>query len=274
MNGTLYFLDFFSNLHVGGTGNDFSIVDLQVQRDPISDRPAIYASSLKGALRSHAVAQQSTDIDLIFGQDLDADGRTKQGAVSFTDAHLLLYPLRTNQCSYILAASPAMLQDFVCQLALLGLGNSPLADACNALVAKATEAWTRIPSVNKPALLFGNKTQGILRAESKLTEYLAAPEIDLSVLPTKPNQLLLVSDKDMKMYLESLPVMAHNRLKNGVSEALWYEEIVPRKSVFFTMTFTDNAIAANALSALLNGYIQIGANATLGYGICNFIAHK
>lgn len=273
MNGKLYFMDFFSNLHVGGTGNDFSIVDLQVQRDPITERPAIFASSLKGALRSHSAGKLTqNNINLFFGRDLDESKTTSQGKVSFSDAHLLFYPLRTNRCAYMLAASPAMLQDFVNQLALMNLESSDLAKVCNTLIAKANEAWEKVQSVNKPVLLFGQNVNGSLRAESKLAQYVDA-QIELSALPTQPKQLLLVSDADMEMMLESLPVLAHNRLENGISKNLWYEEVVPRKSVFYTMTFTD-IDDAELHDMLTNGFIQIGANATLGYGLCKFTAHQ
>ena len=72
---------------------------------------------------------------------------------------------------------------------------------------------------------------------------------------------------DFKEQCENLPVIARNCLENGVSTNLWYEEIVPHQSVFVTcIQGTDNE-----LDTKLNGAIvQIGGNATVGYGYCKF----
>ena len=67
---------------------------------------------------------------------------------------------------------------------------------------------------------------------------------------------------------EHLPIIARNRLKNGESDNLWYEQVLPAKSVLGTIIETDD----NTLIEALNGYlVQIGANATIGYGYCTFV---
>jgi len=64
-----------------------------------------------------------------------------------------------------------------------------------------------------------------------------------------------------------LPVVARNYLDNGVSKNLWYEEIVPRESVFIAAIQAPNATLVNALN---NQVVQLGGNATVGYGYCLF----
>ena len=67
---------------------------------------------------------------------------------------------------------------------------------------------------------------------------------------------------------EHLPIIARNRLKNGESDNLWYEQVLPAKSVLGTIIETDD----NTLIEALNGHlVQIGANATIGYGYCTFV---
>lgn len=64
---------------------------------------------------------------------------------------------------------------------------------------------------------------------------------------------------------EELPVIARNFLDNGISKNLWYEEVVPRESVFvFGLQAPDNVLP----SALHNKVVQLGGNATVGYGFC------
>jgi CRISPR-associated protein Cmr4 len=96
----------------------------------------------------------------------------------------------------------------------------------------------------------------------------------------------LVPNKLFEELLKDLPVIARNQLENGESKNLWYEEVLPRKSRLFTiLSFPDHVNEADA--ALLNHFerlrealtdgniVQIGANASVGYGVCTFeeVAH-
>lgn len=60
----------------------------------------------------------------------------------------------------------------------------------------------------------------------------------------------------------SLPIIARNHLNNGISDNLWYEEFVPRGSVFYTVIMTpEKECALN-----FGEPVQIGGNASIGYG--------
>lgn len=72
-----------------------------------------------------------------------------------------------------------------------------------------------------------------------------------------------------------LPVMARNQLKNGTgeSENLWYEEVVPHKTHFYLVVAANekNKELLNEFDESVNGQIiQIGGNASIGYGLCMF----
>lgn len=66
---------------------------------------------------------------------------------------------------------------------------------------------------------------------------------------------------------ENLPIIARNVLDNGVSKNLWYEQVIPAETVFYTVIQEEGDELAKALSGKI---IQIGANATIGYGYCKF----
>lgn len=69
----------------------------------------------------------------------------------------------------------------------------------------------------------------------------------------------------------ALPVVARNKLENGKSVNLWYEEVVPHKSLF-----TFGVLAEDCDKSLLEMFrdtvagqvIQFGGNASIGYGLC------
>ena len=74
----------------------------------------------------------------------------------------------------------------------------------------------------------------------------------------------------------NLPVLARNHLDNGISQNLWYEEVVPHEAVFFTAVLTDGTSSGDeALESFdqhitgEKGYslVQFGGNASVGYGL-------
>jgi CRISPR-associated protein Cmr4 len=67
---------------------------------------------------------------------------------------------------------------------------------------------------------------------------------------------------------DHLPIIARNYLENGESKNLWYEQVLPSMSVLGTIILTDNEQDLNVLNDKI---VQIGANATIGYGYCRFI---
>jgi len=69
-----------------------------------------------------------------------------------------------------------------------------------------------------------------------------------------------------------LPVIARNHLENGISQNLWYEQVLPRQSRFYFIVLTpdDNKvnkfIQFNDKIEIKKELIQIGGNASIGYG--------
>lgn len=78
------------------------------------------------------------------------------------------------------------------------------------------------------------------------------------------------SDDRFKNYVsdEELPVIARNCLENGQSKNLWYEQVLPRKSRLAFFVMHDGEIDGHFNAAVTSTLVQIGANATVGYGIC------
>ncbi len=90
---------------------------------------------------------------------------------------------------------------------------------------------------------------------------------------------LIVEKKDEKSFkrlAKKLPVIARNKLDNGQSENLFYEEVVPRETrfVFFVAKNDkkckkeDKTYGEKFDDALENNVVQIGANGSIGYGFC------
>ena len=66
---------------------------------------------------------------------------------------------------------------------------------------------------------------------------------------------------------DNLPIIARNVLDNGESKNLWYEQVLPAETVLYTIIQEKGDVLAKALDGQI---VQIGANATIGYGYCKF----
>lgn len=80
-------------------------------------------------------------------------------------------------------------------------------------------------------------------------------------------------DEDNEAWEESckyLPIIARNCLDNGMSTNLWYEEVLPAQSILiFFVSYDDEDNIERFDQILCNKPVQIGANASIGYGFCN-----
>lgn len=264
----LYLIRAISNLHVGSGEGDFSIVDKQVQRDPVTGLPVIHASGIKGALRealeyhaqNPADAALKTAIDQIFGADPKRkDGKIKQGLNNFFDGKLLALPIRSSHHFYYMATCPLVLQSFISDLETFSPGHSVIA-ALNDLAA--------IPVSESTPQYFGAAAGSIALEDWKAT-YNTLSITGLSDLFGE--RIVLLHDSDFKKLSNELPIIARNYLENGISRNLWYEEVVPREARFYTMIsrHQDND-ELNTFLTTRKHLVQIGANATVGYGLCEF----
>lgn len=67
---------------------------------------------------------------------------------------------------------------------------------------------------------------------------------------------------------DALPIITRNCLENGESTNLWYEQVLPSLSVLATVIVTKESGQMDLLNEKI---VQIGANATIGYGYCKFV---
>lgn len=272
-NNKAYIIRTKTNLHVGSGDTNFGIVDNEVQRDSITSLPVINASSLKGSVRDHFSdlladtndVNDNTEVKPFVFQSIFGNEEA-QGLVKFIDAKLLFLPLRSNKKPYFHVTSKSNLdtiKDFL----------------------KTMNIHIELDEINH-----NNKSMAIGSENDVIIEDVECDslQIDISKIKSLFNieNLAIFTDEDFNEAVENLPVIARNELTNG---NLWYEEIVPRESIFYTVlcyynNFNENGadrrgktdkssfMKANKLfeDKLISDSIQIGANASIGYGICHF----
>lgn len=110
-------------------------------------------------------------------------------------------------------------------------------------------------------------TQSILDRMAQRIK-LAGGSFDSSKIPAHKNPLLADAAFKEACSDENLPIIARNVLDSGgISKHLWYEQVIPAETVFYTVIREKGDDLKEALSGKV---IQIGANATIGYGYCLF----
>lgn len=234
----IWFITPKTNLHVGNENTtSYGLIDLAVQRNATTGLPCINSSSLKGALSEYAAMELNmTPDDLvgIFGSDKKkGEGRrkdTQKGQYTFFDANILFLPVQDDETLYHLETSHDVIRRFRNQMALFGIQLNQDDEALKEELKKALNIQKEV--------IFSKD------AEKQESDALF---IDLC------------SD-------DNLPIIARNVLDNGESKNLWYEQVVPAETVFYTLIIGNNSLEEK----LNNAIVQIGADATIGYGYCKF----
>jgi len=256
MDYKMYLMRALTNMHVGSGDDTFGVVDKLVQRDPVTYYPAIYSSSLKGALREHCKNIKNKDLclDYVFGKPSNGNQKTEQGRYRFFTAHILALPARSNAAPFFRVTTPSILENLLETLKTFKIPKSLVTEIDD--LKKISE---QTPSPGK-ALIHGNMSEKI--EDWDMERNPAIPETSLIL----GSNIALVSKEDFTEFIERLPVIARNHLENGKSTNLWYEEIVPRESLFYFMVGFGEKYQNDFETAITDSNVQIGANASIGYG--------
>jgi len=240
----IYLIHCITPMHPGSGDNNFGEIDNLIQRDPASGLPVIYSSTLKGAIREYCRDLNMPQLNAIFGSsgtDNEAgEGLSVQQSVAgkcrFFTGDLIALPVQGINMPYYLASDSNIIRDVNKKLKLLG----------------ASLNWDTAVSENDTEINY--ETNGKLFVNPILADV----------------ELYHINGFNSGI-AKYLPVIARNQLDNGESQNLWYEEMIPREArfVFAVSVNEHDSGLLETLKNQINGkLIQIGANATIGYGYC------
>lgn len=238
MKSVLVRLECITNMHVGNGDVNYNIIDNEVERDPVNNTPTINSSGVKGALRQYFANDNSLKdhVDKLFG---NKSTDTSQGSLKIFSADLVAMPARASEGekTYYMITSESALERYQ----------------------YIRKEFLKDKSDDKKD---ENKDKDNIKREVEGIEIKNMIKLNGVAEP-----VAVLSDEDMKKI--SLPVMARNCLENGLSTNLWYEEVVPYKSVFAFTVLSDSDEDINKFKASVDGkVIQFGGEASIGYGFC------
>ncbi len=244
-----YLITCLTNMHVGSGGANYGVVDNLVQRDSITNMPTIHSSSLKGALREffkEKWGEKNEKLKHVFGPDGKRDLEDKNnvgiGHYKFFPADLLALPVRSNKKPFF-RATAKMLIDTI---------------NTKAVALTATNLFKGEYTVNQPTISEDIRV--------KLEDWEAIYDDKFTADKELGIDVAGFDDDTFKKLGRKLPVIARNQLDNGESKNLWYEEIVPRESRFVFFVAKDEKYSKEFDDELEKAIVQIGANASIGYG--------
>ncbi len=284
------FLYAVSPVHMGA-GSAVGVIDNPIQRERHTNHPSFAGSGIKGALRHgfRAAGGEQARINLLFGPESQT-GDLHAGAVSFGDAQLVAFPVRSLRQGYVYATCP---QALARAKRLLSLVNVPSTD------------WA-IPSVgegeclvNNPKLLGSGKLLHLeaFEYQARADESLRTLAKDLAEkgLPKGDayaffrqklaDDLVVLSDTDFAYFVEHATLVEpHVRIdsKTGtaVEEGLFYTENLPPETLLLAPLMASDtrsgkagdlmkadAVMGEITSMLQRGVLQIGGDATTGRGL-------
>jgi CRISPR-associated protein Cmr4 len=261
-----------TNTLMGSGKSNYGVIDQLVQRDPATQIPCFNGSGIKGAVKEfchHARQQGEAEVDIkhIFGSDRLNEEETQSGAYSFWQADMLSVPVRNNNHPFAHITSPLLLQEAADKLKIAG---HILAKDFKALSELASGYLENTPAVSAQALLGGS----FLEDEDIIISYEKGCAVPGSLTKILPAPLVFVQDTVLKILTDDLhlPVIARNRLLNGESKNLWYEQVLPRQTrmICYIQHWNNDTHFKDFSTLISNNLVQLGSNASIGYGYCQF----
>ena len=282
-----------------GSGSSLGIVDLPIQRERHTGYPKFEASGLKGCLREHFTRkdENKTLTNLIFGPE--KDGSEHAGMVCFTDARILLFPVKSLKGVFAYITCPDVLKRFFSELDDAGLTrgfdkNEEFASN-SALLSTDTKLMCSGNKLVLEEYTFKAAKKPIV---NKLAEFLAGmgliAENDLKA------RLAILPDNEFRYFVEmtteTITRIRIDQTTGTVADsALFSEEFLPAESVLYSFamasgilmdekkrkdqeidksignqsecTFLLNTLAKGLLREDCTCVLQMGGDASIGKGL-------
>jgi CRISPR-associated protein Cmr4 len=289
-----------SPVHMGA-GSAIGVIDNPIQRERHTHHPCFAGSGIKGAVR-HGFETLGGDPKLVAQLFGPANGDLHAGAVSFGDAQLVVFPVRSLRNGYVYATCPQALSRAQRLLGMVGVDvkwSIPTIAEGHCAVSNSSELLSDDEKLHLEAFEYeangpDDKNVGAIAADlSKI----AMPEAK-GVMPQGDGfkyfreklakHLVVLSDTDFGYFAEHATVVEpHVRINEDTGTAaeggLFYTENLPPESLLVAPLLASKTRTGNGedrpaqevlekIKGVLNGQgvgqvLQIGGDATTGRGL-------
>jgi len=257
-------------VHVGA-GRSSGFVDLPVARESTTSYPVIPGTGLKGSFRE--AFRDEDDSTLLFGKEGTSENDGHAGNVVFSEGRLLLLPVRSLTSSYKWLTCPHILERLKRDI-MRTTPNPEKARDISILDDIDLSDGKGLGQSHGKLFLEEREFEIDGNVDQKIMDLLKMIIPNQDVAGRLDDQLVVLSDDDFKWFAQyGLGVNARNVLKRDTkaSKNLWYEEVLPTDSVFYTIVMERKPDMLGKLTRRIQQmpYIQIGGNETVGQGWFN-----
>lgn len=257
-------------LHVG-CGSSVGAVDQPVARERHTRFPVIPGSAIKGVLADlwNENFKRTDDGKLYFGED-DDKAKAKSAKISFGEAKLLAFPVRSARGCFAFLTSPLALERYK-------------RDAGLELPVPTVSASMKCLAGS--AVVFNDKKAVVLEEycfacegafPDEWAKHLASLADD-AVLNGGDARFVLVNDEDLAFYAQnacqiSQHVSIDSQSGTAVDGKLFNQEEVPSEALFYApLMFLDSTIDYKSFDERIrqSPCIQFGGKGTTGIGYCS-----
>ncbi len=299
-----------------GSGNDLGVIDLPIQREKSTDYPVFYSSSLKGAIRASFESKMAIEyainnkiyekgveikiylneedknktlervIKLVFGDE----GGDTASAISFTDARILLFPVKSAKNVFAWITCPMVLERLKRDAEIAGFNIEWEVPEFGGKEAVVNENSSLIYNNGGDKIVLEEYTYSVKKDKGigKIADWIISnifAEKGLFWADKLKSDLVLLPDDEFRDFVKmSTEVVARIKIDNSTkiveNGALWYEENLPSEAVLYSVVMASDILkdseglplktADDVLTFFktgLNDRIQIGGNETIGRGI-------
>jgi CRISPR-associated protein Cmr4 len=279
-----------------GAGSAIGVIDNPIQRERHTNHPCFAGSGIKGAVR-HGFETLDGDpnlIDRLFGPASDGDRTALHaGAVSFGDAQLVAFPVRSLRHGYVYATCPQALARTKRLLAMVGVEKGwsiPRVDEGGCALSSPKELMSDQNKLHLEVFEYLDTTKAAAAVQAIAADLaaMATPQADgFEYFREKlACHLVVLSDTDFTYFAEhATSVEPHVRIEEKTGTAseggLFYTENLPPESLLVapllaSRTRTGNGkdsempaehVIAKIKNVLQGRVLQIGGDATTGRGL-------
>jgi CRISPR-associated protein Cmr4 len=268
---------------------------MPIQRERHTEWPMIAGSSLKGVIRDH---YRPSDDDSkaketwcdVFGAEPGTD-EPQSGSISFTDARILAFPVRSARGVFAWVTCKDVLERLTRDAKLAGLESTWSLNGSTSKGAIASSDQVVIKDGGNQKMLLEEYDFDVVADDEqakKVAEWIAerATSDSFTKERIKTHFVIIPGDEFTHFVKHATEVSARIGLdyktKTAKGGALFYEEFLPPETLMYSVVIANNSrrpsssMTAEQVFEFVsesfkqeNSTLQIGANETIGKGICS-----
>lgn len=260
-----------------GTGFEIGVVDLPIQRERTTRFPII--NGIKGALRAYLRSRIGKDLEeSIFGSEPRSDKETVPGSLSFSEARILLFPVRNPDRLFVWVTCPLALIKFA-----KSVGDNDVVKELEEVNIDYGQAVSFYGSgeVFLEEIKLESSDFDLPKTKELISKVSNCAPIDY-LKKKMESDVVVVNDvlfsEIVQAMTEVVPRVRINREKKTVEEGgLWYEEYLPQDTVmYFVVRKTyyggkegseEDSLIETFRSKVDGELINIGGKETVGKGM-------